>query len=123
MSNSYYRASKAYAPSTPRTTVWVFLGFAIFSVGINGPAIAGEVKFLTDAQLDRVAAGALGLATGMGSASGNLAAQALTFTLSTVDPLNQTVLATGLSTASAASLLAPAVATSGSSAIALSRWH
>jgi hypothetical protein len=99
----------------------LFLGFAICILGINGAAFAGEVKFLTDAQLDRVAAGALGSATGMGSASGNLAAQALTFTLSTVDPLNQTVLATGLSTASAASLLAPAVATSSSSAIALSR--
>jgi hypothetical protein len=121
MSNSSYRASNAYAPSTPLTMLGLFLGFAICILGINGAAFAGEVKFLTDAQLDRVAAGALGSATGMGSASGNLAAQALTFTLSTVDPLNQTVLATGLSTASAASLLAPAVATSSSSAIALSR--
>jgi hypothetical protein len=121
MSNSFYRASNAYAPSTHLRIMGVFLGFAICMFVVNGPAFAGEVKFLTDAQLDRVAAGALGLATGMGSASGNLAAQALTFTLSTVDPLNQTVLATGLSAASAASLFAPAVATSGSSAIALSR--
>src|SRR5437868_14096057 len=101
MSNSSCRASNAYAPSTPLTMVGVFLGFAICILGINGAAVAGEVKFLTAAQLHRVAAGALASATGVGSASGNLPAQALTFTLSTVDPLTQTVLAPGLSPASA----------------------
>ena len=97
------------------------LCFASSCVSVSGPAYSGEVKTLTDTELQRITAGAIGLATGVASGSGNLAAQSLTFTLSTVDPLHQTVLATGLSTASAASLLAPAVAVSGSSAIAQSR--
>jgi hypothetical protein len=94
-------------------STWMFIAI--------GPAFAGKVVILTDAQMDRLAAGAVASATGLAGASGNLAAQTLTFTLSTVDPSQHSALATGLSTASAASLLSPAVAESISSAIAQSR--
>jgi hypothetical protein len=95
--------------------------FATWMFVFAGSASAGKAVILTDAQLDRVAAGAVASATGLADASGNLAAQTLTFTLSTVDPLQHAVVATGLSTASAASFMSPAAATATSSAFAQSR--
>ena len=80
------------------------------------PATAGQPLRLSDAQMDRVTAGAVGSATSSADASGNLAAQTLTFVLGSADL--GSALATGLSTASASSLLSPATATSKSTAIA-----
>jgi len=95
--------------------------FATWMFVCAGPASAGETMILTDAQLDRVVAGAVASAAGFADASGNLAAQTLTFALGTVDPLQHAVVATGLSAASAASLMSPAAATATSSVFAQSR--
>jgi hypothetical protein len=66
--------------------------------------------------MDRVTAGAVGSATSLADASGNLGAQTLTLALGSADL--GSALATGLSTASASSLLSPAAATSKSAASA-----
>jgi hypothetical protein len=96
-----------------------FILFAAAStLACAGTAIAGQPVRLTDAQMDRVVAGAVGSATGLAEALGNLEAQTLSFTLGDTDATQGTALAMGLSTASASSLLLPAVATSKSSAIA-----
>jgi hypothetical protein len=68
--------------------------------------------------MDRVVAGAVGSASGVADALGNLEAQTVTFTLSSADALHGNALATGLSAASASSLLSPAAASSRSAAIA-----
>lgn len=81
-------------------------------------AIAGQPVTLSDVQMDRVVAGAVASASGLADALGNLEAQTLTFSLGSADSVNGTALAMGLSTASASSLLLPAVAASKSSAIA-----
>lgn len=95
-----------------------FLLLAVAStLACAGTAIAGQPVRLTDTQMDRVTAGAVASAIGSAEALGNLAAQTLTFSLSTAS-VNGTALAMGLSTASASSLLLPAVAASKSSAIA-----
>jgi hypothetical protein len=89
-----------------------------WTVLLASAAIAGQPLSLSDAQMDRVVAGTVASATGLADALGNLEAQTLTFTLSSVDVVHGTALATGLSSASASSLLVPAVASSKSSAIA-----
>jgi hypothetical protein len=91
---------------------------AVSTLACAGTAIAGQPVRLTDAQMDRVVAGAVGSATGLAEALGNLEAQTLSFTLGDTDATQGTALAMGLSSASASSLLLPAVATSKSSAIA-----
>jgi hypothetical protein len=94
----------------------LLLGASMFAFA--GAATAGQPVVLSDAQMDRVVAGAVGSATGLADAFGNLEAQTLSFTLSSADAVHGTALAIGLSTASASSLLLPAIATSKSSAIA-----
>jgi hypothetical protein len=85
----------------------------------GGAAVAGQPLMLSDAQMDRVvAAGALGSATSLAEALGNLNAQTVTLSLGSVDVLQGSAVAIGLSTASASSLSAPAVASSRSAAIA-----
>jgi hypothetical protein len=78
----------------------------------------GQPMILSDGQMDRVAAGAVGSATGLADALGNLEAQTVTLALGSADSGHGTALATGLSAASAASFLSPAAATSRSAAIA-----
>jgi hypothetical protein len=95
----------------------LLLAFA-WSFALPSAAIAGQPVMLTDAQMDRVVAGTIASATGLADALGNLAAQTLTFTLSSADAIHGNALAIGLSSASASSLLVPAVASSKSSAIA-----
>jgi hypothetical protein len=95
----------------PLATAWLF--------ALVSPAAAGQQPLrLSDAQMDRVTAGAVGSATSLADALGNLQAQTLTFTLGSVDSGNGGAFAAGLSTASASSLLSPAAATSKSSAMA-----
>lgn len=94
----------------PLAAAWMF--------ALVSPATAGQPLTLSDAQMDRVTAGAVGSATSLADAWGNLEAQTLTFTLGSVDSGTGSALATGLSTASASSLLSPAAASSKSSAIA-----
>jgi hypothetical protein len=89
-----------------------------WSFALSSNDIAGQPVALSDAQMDRVVAGAVGSATGLAEALGNLQAQTTTFSLGSADSVNRTALAIGLSTASASSLLLPAIATSKSSAIA-----
>ena len=84
------------------------------------PAAAGQPLRLSDTQMDRVTAGAVGSASGLANARGNLEASTLTFALGSVDSGTGGALATGLSSASASSLLSPAAAMSKSSAIARS---
>jgi hypothetical protein len=81
-------------------------------------ATCGQPLMLSDAQMDCVAAGAVGSATGLAVALGNLEAQTVTLALSSADSGHGTALATGLSAASAASLLSPAAATSRAAATA-----
>jgi|SRR6516162_2490358 hypothetical protein len=88
-------------------------GFAL-----SGTAIARQPMRLSDAQMDRVVAGAVSSAVGLAEALGNLEAQTLTFTLSSADAAHGTALALGLSSASASSLLVPAATSSRSSAVA-----
>jgi hypothetical protein len=88
------------------------------SFALSSTAIAGQPVTLSDAQMDRVVAGAIGSATSLADALGNLQAQTLTVTLGSADSVHGSALALGLSTASASSLLLPARATSKSSAIA-----
>src|SRR5262249_49442071 len=105
----------------PRTTsmkVKFFLFASGCTFALASGATAGQPVTLSDGQMDRVVAGAVGSANSLADALGNLEAQTLTFTLSTADSLHGNALATGLSSASASSLLAPAVAASRSSAIA-----
>jgi hypothetical protein len=83
-----------------------------------GVANAGQPMMLSDAQMDRVVAGAVGAASGVADALGNLAAQTVTLTLSSADSAKGNALAMGLSAASASSLLSPALASSRSAAIA-----
>ena len=78
----------------------------------------GQPLVLSDAQMDRVAAGAVGSATGLADALGNLQAQTVTLALSSADSGHGTALATGLSAASAASFLSPAAASARSAATA-----
>ena len=85
---------------------------------LAGAAVAGQPLTLSDAQMDRVVAGAVGSASGVADALGNLEAQTVTFTLSSADSVHGNALATGLAAASASSLLSPAVAASRSAAIA-----
>jgi hypothetical protein len=85
---------------------------------LTGAAIAGQPVLLSDAQMDRVVSGAVGSATGVAEALGNLEAQTVTFALSSADSVHGNALATGLSSASASSLLSPAAAASRSTAIA-----
>ena len=96
----------------------VLLLASAWSFALAGTAIAGQPVALSDAQMDRVVAGGVGSASSLADALGNLQAQTLTFSLGSADSVNGTALAMGLSTASASSLLLPAVATSKSSAIA-----
>lgn len=83
-----------------------------------GVANAGQPVMLSDAQMDRVVAGAVGAASGVANALGNLEAQTVTLTLSSADSAQGNALAMGLSAASASSLLSPALASSRSAAIA-----
>ena len=92
--------------------------FAASMFALVSHATAGQPRALSDAQMDRVTAGAVGSATSLADASGNLEAQALTFTLGSADSASGSALATGLSTAAASSLFSPAAAASKSSAIA-----
>ena len=85
---------------------------------LAGAPIAGQPLSLSDVQMDRVVAGAVGLATGLAGALGNLEAQTVTVTLGSADSAHGNALAMGLSAASASSLLSPAVASSRSAAIA-----
>jgi len=95
--------------------------FVTWTLLFLSPATAGHyVVVLTDAEMDRVAAGAAASAVSAADALGNLAAETVTFTLSAADSAHQSALAIGLSTATAASFLSPAVATSVSSVIARS---
>jgi len=91
-------------------------GSSIFAIA--SASSWAQPMILSDAQMDRVAAGAVGAATGLADALGNLGAQTVTLALSSADSGRGTALATGLSAASAASLLSPAVAMSRSAAIA-----
>jgi hypothetical protein len=92
------------------TGAWTF--------ALAGAAIAGQPLRLSNAQMDRVVAGAVGSASGVADALGNLEAQTVTFALSSADSVHGNALATGLSAASASSLLSPAAASSQSAAIA-----
>ncbi len=94
--------------------------FVTWTLLFLSPATAGHYVVLTDAEMDRVAAGAAASAVSAADALGNLAAETVTFTLSAADAAHQSALAIGLSTATAASFLSPAVATSVSSVIARS---
>ena len=94
----------------------LFAGASMFVLA--GTAVAGQPLRLSDAQMDRVVAGAVGSAVGLADALGNLQAQTVTLTLSSADSAHGNALAMGLSAASAASLLSPAVASSLSAAIA-----
>ena len=85
---------------------------------LAGAVVAGQLVTLSDAQMDRVVAGAMGSAKGLADALGNLEAQTVTFTLGSADSVHGSALATGLSAASASSLLSPALASSRSAAIA-----
>jgi hypothetical protein len=96
----------------------VLLLASVSSFALSSTAIAGQPVRLSDTQMDRVVAGAVGSAIGLADALGNLEAQTLTLTLSSADATHGTALAIGLSSASSASLLAPAVTSSKSSAIA-----
>jgi hypothetical protein len=49
------------------------------SLALSTTAIAGQPMTLSDAQMDRVVAGAIGSATSLADALGNLQAQTLTF--------------------------------------------
>ena len=94
--------------------------FATWTLLFLSPATAGNYVVLTDAEMDRVAAGAAASAVSAADALGNLAAETVPFTLGAADSAHQSALAIGLSTATAASFLSPAVATSVSSVIARS---
>jgi hypothetical protein len=89
-----------------------------FTFASASVADAGQPLMLSDAQMDRVVAGAVGSASGVADALGNLAAQTVTFTLSSADAAQGNALAMGLSAASASSLLSPAAASSLSTAVA-----
>jgi hypothetical protein len=99
-----------------KTKLLLLAGAASFAFA--SVAAAGQPVVLSDAQMGRVAAGAVGSATSLADALGNLEAQTVTLTLTTADAVHGTSLATGLSAASASSLLSPAVATSRSAALA-----
>ena len=94
----------------------LLLAGALFALA--GAAIAGQPLTLSDAQLDRVVAGAVGSAVGAADALGNLQAQTVTLALSSADSAQGNALAMGLSAASASSLLSPAATSSRSAAIA-----
>jgi len=94
----------------------LFASASMFAVA--GAAVAGQPLKLSDAQMDRVVAGAVGSAIGLADALGNLQVQTVTLTLSSADSAHGNALAMGLSAASASSLLSPAVASSLSAAIA-----
>ena len=96
----------------------LFLLTGTLIVALAGIAKAGQPLKLSDAQMDRVAAGAVGSATGLADALGNLEAQTVTLSLSSADSAHGNALATGLAAASASSLLSPAAASSRSLAIA-----
>ena len=85
---------------------------------LAGTVVAGQPLKLSNAQMDRVAAGAVGSAIGLADALGNLQAQTVGLTLGSADSAHGNALAMGLSAASASSLLSPAVASSLSAAIA-----
>jgi electron transfer flavoprotein alpha/beta subunit len=93
-----------------------FVSASVFALA--GTAVAGQPLKLSDAQMDRVAAGAVGSAIGLADAVGNLQAQTVALTLGSADSAHGNALAMGLSAASASSLLSPAVASSLSAAIA-----
>ena len=88
------------------------------TVMLASAAGAGQPMVLSDAQMDRVAAGAVGSAASLADALGNLDAQTVTLALSSTDSVHGTSLATGLSVASASSLLSPAIASSRSAVTA-----
>jgi hypothetical protein len=89
-----------------------------FTFASAGFTNAGQPLTLSDAQMDRVVAGAVGSAAGVADALGNLDAQTVTLTLSSADAVHGNALAMGLSAASASSLLSPAAASSRSVALA-----
>jgi hypothetical protein len=97
---------------------WLLLLAGASTFAFASAATGGQPMVLSDSQMDRVAAGAVGLATGSADALGNLEAQTVTLALSSADAVHGTSLATGLSAASASSLLSPAVASSRAVAIA-----
>jgi hypothetical protein len=99
-----------------KNKLFLFAGASM--IVLAGAALAGQPLTLSDAQMDRVSAGAVGSASGVADALGNLEAQTVTFTLSSADWVHGNALATGLSAASASSLLSPAVASSRSAAVA-----
>jgi hypothetical protein len=99
-----------------KSKLLLLVGASIFA--LTDAAVAGQPLMLSDAQMDRVVAGAVGSATGLADAVGNLEAQTVTLTLSSADSVHGTALAIGLSAASASSLLSPAAASSGSVAVA-----
>ena len=94
----------------------LFASASMFALA--GTAVAGQPLKLSDAQMDRVAAGALASAIGLADALGNLQAQTVALALASVDSADGNALAIGLSAASASSSLSPAVAGSLSAAIA-----
>jgi hypothetical protein len=94
----------------------LFLLVSVSTCALVGNAVAGQPFQLSDAQMDRVVAGAAGSAIGLADALGNLEAQTVTLTLGSAG--QGTALAIGLSAASASSLLSPAAASSRSAAVA-----
>lgn len=88
------------------------------TLAFAGAAAAGQPARLSDAQMDRVVAGAVGVASGVADALGNLDSQTVTFALSSADSAHGNALAMGVAAASASSLLSPAAAASRSAAIA-----
>jgi len=98
-----------------RKKLFLLAGAAVMFAGTT---TAGQPMLLSDAQMDRVAAGTIGSATSLARALGNLDAQTVGLTLTSVDKVHGTSLAMGVSTASASSLLSPAMASSQSAAIA-----
>jgi hypothetical protein len=95
-----------------------FVVAAVSTLMLASAAIGGQPVPLSDAQMDRVAAGAVGSATSLADALGNLQADTVTLTLGSADSANRNAFAMALSAASASSLLSPAAASSRSSAIA-----
>jgi len=95
----------------------LFLLVGVATLILASVPIAGQPLSLSDAQMDRVTAGAVGAATGLADAF-NLESQTVTLTRGSADSAQGNAFAMGRSAVSASSLLAPAVASSRSAAIA-----
>lgn len=93
----------------PLAAAWIFS--LISPHGEAAPDAIGRADGPRDSRRCR-------LADEFGICMGNLEAQTVTFALGSADSVTGSALATGLSTASASSLLSPAAATSKSAAIA-----